>query len=144
MCLTLCRVSHLSAQIPRNGSDLGAPCYTAGVIPPVVSQQVKYAPALRDVHPEMLLEAAAPVLTSLAAEHGYSQLEVFGSVALHQARDDSEIDLLIEPPEGTSSFDFIQFKELVEDVLGREIDLVSVDALKPRPDDDIRRVALLL
>jgi predicted nucleotidyltransferase len=38
------------------------------------------------MHPEVLLEAAAPILTTLAAENGYSRLAVFGSVARHDAR----------------------------------------------------------
>jgi uncharacterized protein len=115
-----------------------------GITQPAVSQQLKFAPELDEVHPEVLLEAAAPVLTSLAAEHGYSRLAVFGSVARHQARLESDIDLLVEVPEGTSSFGFIRFKQLIEQVLGREVDLVSYGGLKPRLDDDIRREAVLL
>jgi len=61
-----------------------------------------------------------------------------------QARQDSDIDLLVEAPEGTSSFGFIRFKQLIEQVLGREIDLVSYGGLKPKLDDDIRREAVLL
>ncbi|RYP80280.1 ArsR family transcriptional regulator [Nocardioides guangzhouensis] len=111
---------------------------------PAVSQQLKFASELDDVHPEVLLEGAAPVLKALAAEHGYSRLAVFGSVARHEARKDSDIDLLVEAPEGTSSFDFIRFKRLVEQVLGREVDLVSYGGLKPSIDDDVRREAMLL
>ena len=111
---------------------------------PAVSQQLKFASELDDVHPEVLLEAAAPVLKALAAEHGYSRLAVFGSVARHEARKDSDIDLLVEAPEGTSSFDFIRFKQLVEQVLGREVDLVSYGGLKASIDDDVRREAMLL
>ena len=99
---------------------------------------------LEEVHTEVLLEAAAPILKTLAAEQGYSGLAVFGSVARHQARHDSDIDLIVEAPEGTSSFDFIRFKQLVERVLGREIDLIDYGGLKPKLDDDIRREAVLL
>jgi len=115
-----------------------------GITQPAVSQQLKFAPELDDVHPEVLLEAAAPILKALAAELGYSRLAVFGSIARHQARKDSDIDLLVEAPEGTSSFEFIRFKQLIEQVLGREIDLVSYGGLKPKLDDDIRREAVFL
>lgn len=115
-----------------------------GISQPAVSQQLRFAPELNGVHPEILLEAAAPILKALAAEHGYTRLGVFGSVARHQARQDSDIDLLVEAPDGTSSFDFIRFKQLIEQVLGREIDLVSYAALTPKVDDDIRREAVLL
>jgi predicted nucleotidyltransferase len=52
--------------------------------------------------------------------------------------------LLVDAPEGTSTFDFLRFRQLVEDVLGREVDLVSYGGLKPVVDDDIRREAVLL
>jgi len=115
-----------------------------GITQPAVSQQLKFAPELDDVHPAVLLEAAAPILKALATERAYTRLSVFGSVARHQARQDSDIDLLVEAPEGTSSFGFIRFKQLLEQVLGREIDLVSYGGLKHKLDDDIRREAVLL
>jgi hypothetical protein len=94
------------------------------------------------VNPEVLLEAAGPVLTALAAENGYSRLAVFGSLARGQATRDSDIDLLVEVPEGTSTFDFLRFQQRLENVLGREVDLVSYGGLKPGLDDDIRREAV--
>jgi len=101
-----------------------------GISQPAVSQQ--------------LLDAAAPVLKALAAEYGYRRLAVFGSVARGEARRDSDIDLLVDAPPGTSSSEFIMFKQLIEKVLGREIDLISYGGLKPKMDNDIRRDAVLL
>ncbi|RYP82966.1 ArsR family transcriptional regulator [Nocardioides guangzhouensis] len=115
-----------------------------GITQPAVSQQLKFAHDLGGVHPEKLLEAAAPILKALAAEHGYSKLAVFGSVARQQARQDSDIDLIVEAPAGTSTFGFIGFKQLIAQVLGREIDLIDYGGLKPTLDDDIRRDAVLL
>jgi predicted nucleotidyltransferase len=115
-----------------------------GVSQSAVSQQLKSAPDLRALHPETLLSAAAPILKDIAEARGYRRLAVFGSVARHEARPDSDIDLLVEAPEGTSSFGFIRFKQLLEQVMGREIDLVDVGGLKPGLDDDIRREAVLL
>jgi predicted nucleotidyltransferase len=60
-----------------------------------------------------------------------------------EARQDSDIDLLVDAPPGTS-FAFIRFKQLIEKVLGREIDLISYGGLKPKLDDDIRPDAVLL
>ena len=117
---------------------------TLGITQPAVSQQLKFSPPLDDLHPELLIEAAAPILKALSSEHGYSRLAVFGSVARHQARPDSDIDLLVEAPAGTSGFAFARFKALLEQVLDREIDLVTCGGLKPRIDDDIRREAVLL
>jgi predicted nucleotidyltransferase len=115
-----------------------------GISQSAVSQQLKSAPDLSTLHPQVVLEAAAPVLKALAAEHGYNRLAVFGSVARHEARGDSDIDLLVEPPEGTSSFGFIRFQQLIERVLGRRVDMVSWGGLKPELDDDIRDEAVPL
>ncbi len=115
-----------------------------GITQPAVSQQLKFAPELVAVHPELLLEAAAPILKSLAHDHNYSRLAVFGSVGRGEARADSDIDLIVQSPQGTSSFDFIRFRQLIEQVLGREIDLVDYGGLKPKLDDDIRRDAVVL
>lgn len=114
-----------------------------GVSQPAVSQQLKAAD-LQWVHPEVLLEAAAPVLKLVAEREGFHELAVFGSVARHEARDDSDIDLLVRSPESTSSFGFVRFKRLLEQLLGRAIDLVDVGGLRPGLDDDIREEAVPL
>lgn len=115
-----------------------------GVSQPAVSQQLKAAPDLDALHPRRVLEAAAPVLKALAAERGYTRLAVFGSVARGDALVGSDIDLLVEAPEGTSSFGLVRFKGLIEAVLGRKIDLVSWGGLTRSLDDDIRAEAVLL
>jgi len=115
-----------------------------GITQPAVSQQLKAGRDLADAHPEALLDSAAPVLKALAAERGYQRLAVFGSVARREARPDSDIDLIVEAPAGTSTFGFLDFKRVVEQVLGREVDLVEYGGLAPKLDDDILREALLL
>lgn len=115
-----------------------------GVSQPAISQQLKFAPVLDEVHPEVLLEAAAPVLRTLAGERGFTEIGVFGSVARKQASPDSDIDLLTKVPANTSSFDLVAFKMLLEQVLGRPVDLIDYGGLRPGLDDDIRQEAVLL
>lgn len=115
-----------------------------GITQPAVSQQLRFASELANLHPELVVDAAAPILKALAVERGYARLAVFGSVGRRQARADSDIDLVVEAPSGTSSFDFLSFKQLIEQVLGREIDLIDYGGLKPGLDDDINREAVLL
>jgi predicted nucleotidyltransferase len=109
-----------------------------------VSRRLRRDLTLTSTRPDILLEAAAPVLRSLAEKHGYRRLAVFGSVARSDAHYDSDIDLLVDAPPGTSSFDFLQFKQLIEKVIGRKVDLISHGGLLPGLDDDVLRVALLL
>lgn len=115
-----------------------------GVSQPAVSQQLRFARELPTVHPQVLVDAAGPVLKALAADRGHSRLAVFGSVARGTASPDSDIDLIVESPPGTSSFEFLRFKQLIEQILGREVDLIDYGGLKPKVDDDVRREAVLL
>ncbi len=116
-----------------------------GISQSAVSQQLKVAEReTASTDPATLLDASRPTLRSLAAEHGYQNLAVFGSVATGRATLDSDIDLLVEPPEATSSFDLMHFKDLIERVLGRQIDLVTYSSLTPGLDDDIRSTAIPL
>lgn len=109
-----------------------------------VSQQLRHAPDPGAVHPAVVVDAAAPILRAIAADHGHRHLAVFGSVARGEARADSDIDLLVDAPEGVSSFDFVRFQQLVEEILGRRVDLVDDGGLDPRLDEDIRREAVPL
>lgn len=115
-----------------------------GISQSTVSRQMSRESALGSIRPDLLLRAAAPVLVQVAERHGYRKLAVFGSVARGDASDHSDIDLLVDPPLGTSSFDFLRFKQLLETVVGREIDLISYGSLKPQSGSDIIRDALLL
>lgn len=115
-----------------------------GISQPAVSQQLKAARVVEQTHPEVLIEAAAPILRSLAEERGFRRVAVFGSVARRAARPDSDIDLLVEAPAGASTFDLITFRMLIEQILGRSVDLIDYGGLKTAVDDDIRRDAVLL
>lgn len=115
-----------------------------GVSQSAISQQLRSAPDLAAISPSELVDAGAPVLKALAAEHGFTRLAVFGSVARGDARTDSDVDLLVEARKGTSSFGFVKFQQLLESVLGRHVDIVEYGGLKPGLDDDITREAVLL
>lgn len=137
------RVVSLRAMV-ASGMSQRAIADDLGISQPAVSQQLKATPDLQHVHPEILIEAAAPVLKHVAHEHGYRELAVFGSVARHEATPTSDIDLLVRAPKDTSTFDFLKFKSLLEESLGRSIDLVEYGGLKPGIDDDIRSDAVML
>ena len=115
-----------------------------GISQSAISQQLRSAPDLAQQDSASLLEAGAPILKALAAERGFTRLAVFGSVARGDAGPDSDIDLLVQAPAGTSSFGFVRFQQLIEHVLGRHVDLVESGGLKPGLDDDIQREAVPL
>lgn len=115
-----------------------------GVSQPAVSQQLKAAQSVATVHPETLLEAAAPILVDVARTQGFDRLAVFGSVARRQARPDSDIDLLVEPPADVGIKDVLALRDAFQAILGRPVDLVTYAGLREDLDDDIRREAVLL
>lgn len=74
-----------------------------------------------------VLDAHADELRRLGAK----SLALFGSVARGEGSDSSDIDLLVELQPKT--FDsYMDVKLLLERILGRKVDLVLTDALKPR------------
>jgi len=115
-----------------------------GVSQPAVSQQLKASRDLAGVHPETLLKAAAPLLVDVAGSQRFTRLAAFGSVARGTARPDSDIDLLVDPPEGSGIKELVALREIFQEILARPVDLVTYGGLKPEIDDDIRAEAVLL
>lgn len=64
-------------------------------------------------------------------------LALFGSVARDQAALDSDVDLLVEFSKPVGLFEFLDLKERLEQILGRPVDLVTREALKPQLKDRI-------
>ena len=110
-----------------------------GVTQPAVSQLLQSSERVRDIEPVVVLEAAAPVLKELAAQRGLRDLAAFGSVARGDSRADSDIDLIVRTPKGTTIIELVSFAELLSKVLGRHVDVITYGSLKRGIDDDIRR-----
>lgn len=71
------------------------------------------------------------------------RIGVFGSFARGEEKEGSDIDVLIELEQGYETFDnYIDLKYFLEDLFGRKVDLVTVDALRPQLKDDILREVL--
>ena len=115
-----------------------------GISQPAVSQQLKASRDLAKVHPGDLVRAAATVLVDVARTQGFERLAVFGSVARGEARDDSDIDLLVDAPAGAAIKELLALRGTFEQILGRPVDLITYGGLKVGLDDDIRREAVLL
>ena len=63
---------------------------------------------------------------------GVKSLALFGSTVRGEAREDSDIDLLVEFDRPVGLFEFMDVKQYLEDVLGCRVDLGTPDSLKPR------------
>lgn len=68
---------------------------------------------------------------------GIRSLAIFGSVARDEAGPESDVDLLVEFAEPVGLFEFVRVKMHLEELLGRNVDLVMPDALKRQLRDRI-------
>ena len=66
----------------------------------------------------------------LASRHGIRVLGVFGSVARGEDRPDSNIDLLVELPDGMGLFAVARVQNELEELLGSPVDLIPEAGLK--------------
>ncbi len=74
-------------------------------------------------------------------EAGVKSIQLFGSAVRGEARPDSDLDILVEFSRPIGLQAFIRLKQRLAELLGRPVDLVTPDALKPELRDGIRREA---
>lgn len=65
-------------------------------------------------------------------QFGVKSLALFGSFARDEAREDSDVDMLVEFETSPTFSVYMDLKFYLEDLLGRSVDLGTPDTLKPR------------
>lgn len=88
-----------------------------------------------------ILEALASQ-RSLLDRYGVSAISLFGSVARGEATEESDIDLLVEFSQPIGLLQFVELKRLLQEFLGRPVDLVTPKSLKPQLRDRILKEAI--
>ncbi len=73
---------------------------------------------------------------------GVRSLSVFGSVARGEAGLDSDVDLLVDLERPIGLFAFIRLQMQLEAWLGRSVDLVTPEGLRPELRDRVLREAV--
>lgn len=69
-------------------------------------------------------------IEEVAARHGAGSIRVFGSVARGQARPGSDVDLLVRMEKSRGLFDQGALLVELRDLLGRDVDVVTEEALQ--------------
>jgi hypothetical protein len=91
-----------------------------------------------------LLKDKREEILHIAARYGAQNVRVFGSVARSEARSDSDIDFLIDWQAQHSLLDRIALKQDLEDLLAREVDVVTEKTLRESIRDRILQEAVPL
>lgn len=84
------------------------------------------------------IEGAAPELKA----HAVKELWLFGSAAREELNAGSDVDILVEFVAPVSLFESARLRRRLESLLGRSVDLVTRDALKPQLREQILREAV--
>lgn len=79
----------------------------------------------------LAIELLRQTKPTLAARYGVTRLALFGSTVRNAARDDSDVDILVDfdGPATSKRYFGVQFH--LEDLFGAPVDLVTEKALRP-------------
>ncbi|MEK7154559.1 MAG: nucleotidyltransferase domain-containing protein [Patescibacteria group bacterium] len=74
---------------------------------------------------DQVISTIKPILL----KYGVTKSDLFGSFARGDYNDQSDVDVLINAPDGMSLFDLIHLKNDLEKNLKREVDVVTYDSV---------------
>jgi hypothetical protein len=79
----------------------------------------------------MNIEEIKRKILPILQRYGVKRVGLFGSYVRGEIREDSDVDILVEIEKDISLLDFVGLKLEIEEALGRKIDLVEYNTLKP-------------
>ena len=77
------------------------------------------------------LEQIKKQILPILKYHKAKRAGLFGSLVRGQIKDKSDIDILVDLDKNLSLLDIVGIEQELEDVLGRKVDLVEYEAIKP-------------
>jgi hypothetical protein len=77
------------------------------------------------MRPSEVLASQRDEVLAVLDEHGVTNVKVFGSIARGEDDENSDVDLLVEMPDGIGLFRRTEIELDLEDLLDRRVDLVS-------------------
>jgi uncharacterized protein len=91
-----------------------------------------------------MLQDKRDEILRITAAHGAQNVRVFGSVSRGEAGAKSDVDLLVKLEPGRSLLDLIAIKQELEDLLGREVDVLTEDAVSAYIREQVLKEAVSL
>jgi predicted nucleotidyltransferase len=79
----------------------------------------------------MTIDRNREEILRIAARHGARNVRVFGSVARGDDRPDSDVDLLVEMEDDRSLLDLVGLEQDLEDLLSRNVDVLTDASIHP-------------
>jgi len=76
-------------------------------------------------------------MNPLRNEYSVSSIGVFGSFSRGEDKKSSDVDILVEFSEPVGMFKFIELEEYLSKLIGKKVDLVTKNALKPAIREEI-------
>lgn len=67
----------------------------------------------------------------LKKKYHVKEIGIFGSLVRGEAKEDSDVDILVEFEKPIGLFKFLELEEYLSNLIGKKVDLVSKKALKP-------------
>jgi predicted nucleotidyltransferase len=91
------------------------------------------------------VQSVRAIVVPILRRHGVTRAGVFGSCARGEMGSESDFDVLVEIGKDAGLLDLIAIKQELEEALGRTVDLVEYDAIKPLLKERVLReeVAIL-
>ncbi len=82
----------------------------------------------------MKKEEVIAIIQKYMAHQPVEWAGIFGSFARNEMKKDSDIDIVVHFKKGIkiSLFDYVRYKQDLEELLGRKVDLVTYKYLQPR------------
>ena len=77
-------------------------------------------------------------------KYGVKRASIFGSAVRGEMKESSDIDILVEIEKDISLLDFVALKLELEETLGRRVDLVEYDTIKPRIKERILKEQVVI
>lgn len=88
----------------------------------------------------LLKKKGIPILK----RYGVRRAAVFGSFARNQMRKSSDIDILVDIRKNISLLDFVGLKLEIEEALGKKVDIVEYNTIKPAIKEKVIREQLVI
>lgn len=85
------------------------------------------------------LKNVASKVIPVLKEAGVTRSSIFGSYVRGDYRTDSDVDILVELPKGSSLLDLVRLEKKLENALGKKVDLLTYNSVHPLLKDHISK-----